>query len=200
MSGRKVFTAGEVLLAADVNDYLMDQTVMVYSSSSVRATAIPTPTEGMFTVTTDNDELDYYNGTSWVNALPIGAWTAYTPTFTGITIGDATLDFAYAQIGKTVFVRGSIVWGSTTSTVFSGMTFTPPINIGASQSAAANTIGTMQTGSFSGVVTVSSATAIIPSLINVSSTYASRTPIATSTPSAWSSGSRVMVNFSYESV
>jgi hypothetical protein len=43
------------------------------------------------------------------------AWTAYTPTLTNITLGNGGLNFVYAQLGKTVQVRGSLTFGSTTS-------------------------------------------------------------------------------------
>ena len=64
MSGRKTFTAGEVLQAADVNDYLMDQSVMVFAGTAARGSAIPSPTEGMVTYLEDADELQVYT-TDW---------------------------------------------------------------------------------------------------------------------------------------
>jgi hypothetical protein len=39
---RQVFTAGEILTAADMND-LSDQTVMVFDDSAARGSAIPSP-------------------------------------------------------------------------------------------------------------------------------------------------------------
>ena len=42
--GYKVFAAGEVLTAANVNGYLMEQTVMVFDDSAARTSAIGTPT------------------------------------------------------------------------------------------------------------------------------------------------------------
>ena len=115
MAGKKTFVAGEVLLAQDVNDYLMDQSVMVFGGTAARSSAIPTPSEGMFAVTTNDDELDYYNGSAWVPALPIGAWTAYTPAFQNLTVGNGISSFFYAQLGKTVHVRGRFILGSTSS-------------------------------------------------------------------------------------
>ena len=50
---RKVFTAGEILTAADVNTNLMDQAVMVFADSTARTAAIPTPVEGMVTYLED---------------------------------------------------------------------------------------------------------------------------------------------------
>ena len=45
-----------------------------------------------------------------------GSWTTYTPTFNaGFTLGNGTQVFRYVKIGKTVFVQGTITWGSTTS-------------------------------------------------------------------------------------
>jgi len=47
------------------------------------------------------------------------AWTTYTPTWTATTtnptLGNGTLTGHYKQIGKTVFVRVKLSWGSTTT-------------------------------------------------------------------------------------
>ena len=59
---RKVFTAGEVLAASDVNNFLMDQTVMVFAGTAARGSAIATATEGMYSHLNDTDALEYYNG------------------------------------------------------------------------------------------------------------------------------------------
>lgn len=69
--GRKTFTAGEVLTAANVQGYLMDQTVMVFADDTARDTAIPTPTDGMFVYTQDTNALAYYNGSA-------SAWTPFS--------------------------------------------------------------------------------------------------------------------------
>ena len=44
-----------------------------------------------------------------------GEWTAYTPTFTNLTLGNGTQDFRYMNAGKLYLVRFKIDWGSTTS-------------------------------------------------------------------------------------
>jgi hypothetical protein len=66
---RKVFTAGEVLAAADVNEFLMDQTIMSFAGTAARGSAIGTATEGMYAHLNDTDTLTYYNGSAWVNRL-----------------------------------------------------------------------------------------------------------------------------------
>jgi hypothetical protein len=63
---RKVFTAGDVLTAADVNTFLMDQSVMTFATVAARNTAIPSPTAGMTVYIADIAQIQYYNGTAWV--------------------------------------------------------------------------------------------------------------------------------------
>ena len=67
---RKVFTAGEVLTAADVNSNLMDQAVMTFADAAARTSAISSPVEGMLTYLADVDLFQFYNGTIWVNVNP----------------------------------------------------------------------------------------------------------------------------------
>lgn len=45
----------------------------------------------------------------------LAAGTAWTPTWTNVTIGNATVVGSYIQIGKQVVARLSAVWGNTTS-------------------------------------------------------------------------------------
>jgi len=76
---RKVFTAGEVLAAADVNSFLMDQTVMSFAGTAARGSAIPTPVEGMTTYLEDSDTLQIFDGTSY--ASPFDYSLVKTTTF-----------------------------------------------------------------------------------------------------------------------
>jgi hypothetical protein len=64
VAGRKVFTSGEILTAADVNSFLMDQSVMVFADSSARSSAIPSPSEGMISYLQDTDAVEKYT-TAW---------------------------------------------------------------------------------------------------------------------------------------
>ena len=70
MAGRKNFVAGEILTAADVNSFLMDQSVMVFDDSAARTTAIPTPSEGMVTYLKDTDAVEKFDGSAFVAVAP----------------------------------------------------------------------------------------------------------------------------------
>jgi len=54
-----------------------------------------------------------------------GAWTTYTPTWTNLTVGNATQSFRYSKFNKIGFVQGSITLG-TTSTVGTNAYFSLP--------------------------------------------------------------------------
>jgi hypothetical protein len=65
--GYKLFSTGEVLTAANVNNYLMNQTVMVFASAAARTTALSgVLAEGMISYRSDAKVLEIYNGTSWI--------------------------------------------------------------------------------------------------------------------------------------
>lgn len=66
--GYKVFTAGEVLTAADLQGYGIDQVVAVFANEAAAGSAIPSPTEGQFRFLKDTDAFQYYTGASWANA------------------------------------------------------------------------------------------------------------------------------------
>jgi hypothetical protein len=66
---RKVFTAGEVLAAADVNEFLMDQSVQSFAGTAARGSAIPSPVEGMVSFLEDSNTVAIYDGSDWKNSL-----------------------------------------------------------------------------------------------------------------------------------
>lgn len=83
--GRKTWTAGEVVTAANVQGYLQDQVNQVYASSAARSSAIGTAvSEGMVSYRSDFNILEIYDGSNWVgvNERTITSMTAtaYTAT------------------------------------------------------------------------------------------------------------------------
>jgi hypothetical protein len=62
----KVFTNGSVLNASEINDNLMNQSVMVFSNATARSAALTSPVEGMLTWLQDVNRYENYNGSAWV--------------------------------------------------------------------------------------------------------------------------------------
>ncbi len=90
MAGRKVFTAGEVLSAANVMEFLMDQSVMTFAGSAARGSSIGTATEGMVSYLTDTNKIEVFT-TYWEQVWPVS-------TFAGtITSSQVSGSFAGTQ-------------------------------------------------------------------------------------------------------
>jgi hypothetical protein len=127
----KVFSNGSVLPASDLNDFLMRQSVMVFTSSTARASAITGPTEGMLTYLEDTKRFQYYSGTAWVDltdepsgwsdksanysvvAADLGTTIRSTGSAITITINNVLtqqgdrIDFIQAGAGQITFAAGS---------------------------------------------------------------------------------------------
>ena len=99
-AGYKLFNTGDVLTAAQVNTYLMQQTVMVFADSSARTTALSgVLAEGMLSYLLDTNAVEKYDGSSWsaIGAGDIEGVTAGTGLSGGGTSGTVTLSIASAQ-------------------------------------------------------------------------------------------------------
>lgn len=64
--GHKAFAAEEILTAADVNDYLMQQACMVFADSSARTSALSgVLREGMISYLKDVNQFEVRHNSSW---------------------------------------------------------------------------------------------------------------------------------------
>ena len=67
-AGYKLFNTGDVLTAAQVNEYLMQQTVMVFANASARTTALSgVLAEGMLSYLKDTNKVYVYDGSAWLD-------------------------------------------------------------------------------------------------------------------------------------
>jgi len=64
-AGFKTFVNGNVLLASEVNTFMMEQQIMVFAGTATREAAITSPSEGMFAFLKDEDKLTFYDSTQW---------------------------------------------------------------------------------------------------------------------------------------
>jgi hypothetical protein len=109
----------------------MNQSVIVFSNSSTRASALTAPTEGMLTFLEDTNTFQFYNGTAWqdlldgatgwsdksanysIVAADRGSTIRSTGTAITITIDDVLtqqgdrIDFIQAGAGQITFAAGS---------------------------------------------------------------------------------------------
>lgn len=83
--GYKDFTAGAVLTDAEVDGYLMRQTIMEFTNAAARNAALSgVLDEGLHAYTADNDRVTYYDGATW---RPVAGKIGCTLVQTGQSYG-----------------------------------------------------------------------------------------------------------------
>jgi hypothetical protein len=149
-AGYKLFATGDVLTAAQVNTYLMQQTVMVFASSAARTSALSgVLAEGMVSYLQDTNTLEVYDGAAWIGAT--GDITGLTAG-TGISISSATGPVPTVAIDTAVTADLTTAQTLTNKTLTSPVLTTPSIsNINAKGDilvgTADNTLGIITAGS-----------------------------------------------------
>jgi len=119
LAGTKLFTAGEVLTALDVQYYLMDQVVMTFVNTAERDAEFggagePTLAEGMFAYTADTNTLWYYTGSAWEyagatsQALTLNAQTGTSYTYVLSDAGKFVTFNNASAIGSVIPTNASV--------------------------------------------------------------------------------------------
>lgn len=63
----KVFQNGFPLPASDLNNFLMNQSVITFANSGARSSAIASPVQGMITYIESTNKYEFWNGSAWVD-------------------------------------------------------------------------------------------------------------------------------------
>jgi hypothetical protein len=131
-AGYKLFATGDVLTAAQVNTYLMQQTTMVFASSAARTTALSgVIAEGMLSYLTDTNALQYYDGAAWQDVSNPGDITGVTAG-TGLTGGGTSGSVTLAIDSTVATLTGSqtLTDKTLTAPAINNGTITGPVLVG----------------------------------------------------------------------
>jgi hypothetical protein len=187
-----------------LTDAFIGQTVRTYANASARATAIPTPSEGMLTYLEDLDRYESYTAGAWITVADASGWTDFTPVFGGLTIGDGFYSYSkFKKIGKTVNVQVRFVLGSTSSvsgdlridvpSEITRVTADSPGNIyGAFIDASANSISPIS------ILVSSVAQRFFLRATNASTTYLTSSITSATVPFTWAASDNIIFSATYE--
>lgn len=141
------------------------------------------------------------------NMLAIGdAWTSYTPTWTNVTVGNATQASAYMNAGKLYVVRISLTFGSTTS-ISGTPDFTLPGGVsvisGYSSFHVFGTGGLLDTSDsnatyLSPIVRTTTADKLRFLSMNTAGTYAKADGVSATVPFTWATGDMISGTFTFQ--
>ena len=131
------------------------------------------------------------------------AWTSWVPSWTNLTIGNATVDGAYCQIGKLVNFRLMIKLAANSS-VSGSVSFTLPVAaVSYPGTATAQVIGSVTiydvgVAIFKGVIVWGSTTTAIVEVNKTDGTYASNTLLSSTIPMTWTTDDELHIIGCYE--
>ena len=131
----------------------------------------------------------------------IGEYTAYTPTFTNLTVGNGTLSVRFGRVQGFIHVTGQLVFGSTTA-ITGYVNYTLPVTAQTQLSPNA-AIGQSRfddqgTAIFLGQVTLQSTTTSLIQVWNASGTYLQFTNLSATVPHTWAVGDVISFDSVYE--
>lgn len=123
--GYKDFDAGEVLTSADVDSFLMRQTVMVFDDNAARSSALGTVlSEGMITYRKDGDIVEQYNGSEWT-AVGVDSFTT-TGTAGYLLVSNGTAGVVWQDTG----VAGQTIISAGTAGITAENSISPLLLLG----------------------------------------------------------------------
>jgi hypothetical protein len=146
-----------------------------------------------------NDAMEAVQAKLGTGDHTVGVWQDYTPTFSGITVGNGTVTARYCQINKFVAWQVELLVGSTTVIGASRVTY--PVECAQTWLAGNGGQVTFEDASsfdYSGTLIRYSTTQVNIYLLNASSTYLRVGSISATTPFTWAAGDRLIIQDFYE--
>lgn len=135
-----------------------------------------------------------------LSLIPQKEWTAFTPVWTNLTVGNGTQSGAYVRIGDFVMASISLTFGTTTSisgAVFVQWPVTPVTYLTDQPLGDLAMRDVSLPGTFLGIAAFSSTTNCLLRAMSVSGSNISLSNISSSSPFAWASGDLIALTMIY---
>jgi hypothetical protein len=165
-------------------------------------TAPSSPYTGQFY---DNaTDLLRWNGSSWDTYFKVpGAWTAYTPAWTGSgsnpSLGNGTIVGRYQKIGRQVTVHVNLITGSTTTYGSGNYNFSVPFTSAASGASLIGAAMLLGTDRWGGSTNISPSASTLAAFFPISATNTRVDFMTPTRPETFANGSQLRLTCVYES-
>lgn len=198
-AGYKLFGAGDILTAGQVNTYLNEQSVMVFATTAARDAALTSVlAEGMVCYVEDLvggvAGMCAYDGSAW--QILWSEWVDYTPTFdTGVTVGDGTYQVArYAYVAPRQYKLEILFLLGSTSAITGQVELAMPIQIANGRASGSLHVTLYNAGTaYPGVMGSKNTSASSVQAVSAAGTYAVRAALSATVPFTWGSGDRISI-------
>lgn len=134
----------------------------------------------------------------------LGTYTAYTPTFSDITLGDGTVTSYYCQVNKLVHYWGRLTFGSTTSITASGCQISIPVNQATAMPAQQFPMGSTVYSDASAATRYAGRAGYVNAglfrlfTLATGVSYTTKTAISSTIPFTWTTSDTISWNITYE--
>ncbi len=150
---------------------------------------------------------DYSTGaiqaeTFFHKGVDLGTWQAWTLTYNDFTLGNGTVTARYSQIGKVVFARFRLVFGSTTTIDGTDPRFSMPATA-ASDYIFTDRLGVADlednaTNQIEATTRIWDTDEFVITTVNTAGTYGVHTAISATVPFTWATGDTIAFTAIYE--
>lgn len=153
-----------------------------------------------------NDAVEALEAKVAIGATVLGTYTAYTPTFTDLTLGNGTVISYYCRVNKLVHYYGRITFGSTTAITATGPQVSLPVNQSLTMPAQQFPMGdtvyldASTNTRYIGQATYNNTGSFRLWTLATQPTYTSQVTISATIPMTWTTSDTISWNISYESL
>lgn len=123
----------------------------------------------------------------------IGTWTAFTPSWENLTVGNGTQDFYYAQINDVLHIVGRLTFGSTTAITGGFIRFASPVGNLNAEWIGQTILRDEGTASRAGIC-VTSGNNVIIQYFSVSGTFVNIANVNATAPHTWATTDHIRVS------
>ena len=149
-----------------------------------------------------NDAVEALEAKVAIGNTVLGTYTTYTPTLSGVTLGNGTVTGQYALVNSFVHLSGSFTFGST-SAITGSVGISTPISINTTMGLAASPMGLanlndVSSGAFAVLeILWASATELRLRALNTAASYGVLVVVSSTVPLTWASGDILTWNVYY---